>query len=39
MAGLEEGVMVVVIDAAELDAAEVLEQVLLTHEEGTIIFV
>ena len=39
MACLEEGVLVVVIDAAELDAAEVLEHVLLAHEEGAIISV
>ena len=37
MACLEGGVLVVVIDAAELDAAEVLEHVLLAHEEGAII--
>ena len=39
MAGLEESVLIVVVDAAELDAAEVFEQVLLAHEEGAIISV
>ena len=37
MAGLEERVFVVIVDAAKLDSAEVLQQILLTHEEGTII--
>ena len=37
MARLEEGVPVVVVDAAQLDAAEVLDQIFLAHEEGTIV--
>jgi len=37
MAGLEERVFVVIVDAAKLDSAKVLQQILLTHEEGTII--
>ena len=37
MASLEESVLIVVVDAAELDAAEVLNQILLTHEECSVI--
>ena len=37
MTSLEEGVLVVVIDSAELNSAEVLNQVLLAHEEGAIV--
>lgn len=39
MARLEERVLVVVVDAAHLDAAEVFYQISLAHEEGTIISV
>jgi len=39
MAGLEERVLVVIVDAAELDSAKVLQQIFLTHEEGTVICV
>ena len=37
MAGLEEGVLVVVVDTAELDSAEILSHILVAHEERTII--
>ena len=37
MAGLEEGILVVVVNAAKLNSAEVLNKILLAHEEGTII--
>ena len=37
MACLEGAILIVVVDAAELDSAEVLRQILLAHEEGTII--
>ena len=39
MACLEEGVLVVIVDAAELEATEVLLQIRYAHEEGTIVFV
>ena len=39
MASLEEGILIVVVDTAELDTAEVLNQILLTHEESAIIFI
>ena len=37
MARLEERVLVVVVDAADLNPAEVFDQVLLAHEEGTVV--
>ena len=39
MASLEEGILIVVVDTAELDTAEVLNQILLTHEECAVILV
>ena len=39
MASLEEGILIVVVDTAELDAAEVLNQILLTHEECSVILI
>ena len=37
MARLEEGVLVVVVETAELNPAEVLLEILFAHEEGTIV--
>ena len=37
MASLEEGVLVVVVETAELNPAEVLLEILFAHEEGTIV--
>ena len=39
MASLKEGILIVVVDTAELDTAEVLNQILLTHEECAVILV
>ena len=39
MASLEEGVLVVVVDAAELNTTEVLLQIGKAHEECTIVLV
>jgi len=37
MAGLKGGILVVIVNTAELDSAEVLDKILLAHEESTII--
>ena len=39
MASLEEGILVVVDAAAELASAEVFDEILLAHEEGTVFFI
>ena len=39
MTSLEECILISVVDTAELDTAEVLNQILLTHEESSVVFI
>jgi len=39
MTGLEERILVIIVDTAELDSTKVLLEILFTHEECTIIFI
>ena len=39
MASLKKCILIVVVDAAKLDTAEVLNQILLAHEEGAVILI